>query len=383
MTLGQEYLEALSGLRPIDISTYLTNGGWQDVDVIGRSQLWVFDEDDKEFEVLLPGDTAIRDYVPRMLSLFQTLSEIEQRPQSEILRDVTATGVDSQHFTTYPEGPPGTTSVADAVDAYEGLRWLYLSGAYAVDGEPRLVLPNRKSRVVEEFPRQVRLRPPRDGSYVISAEVPLALRPPEGALFSLGLPFARRVLLRLYDTIRTAKAAAAEASETSDLSPFTDRVGEGISITLCRALALFGGADRDRPFKLQFSWASTLPTGVRTSPIRFSEPEVAMLTQAEEDLGQQRHEEEWAHVTGTIFKLERATPEAFGWAVIDGVATVLKSERRGRRRRIWVSLHGDDYSAATRAHDFGLRVSMRGLLVRTASRTQLEEVGNFRVLEHG
>ncbi|MEU4540964.1 hypothetical protein AB0G15_39640 [Streptosporangium sp. NPDC023825] len=383
MTLGQEYLDALAGLRPQEISTYLANAGWLGSDVIGRSRIWVLDDTGGEFEVLLPGDTGMRDYLPRMVSLFQVLSEVEQRPQPEILRDVTAKNIDSQHFTTYPEGPPGTTSVVDAVDAYEGLRWLYIAGAYAVDGEPRLVLPNRKSRTVEEFPRHVRLRPPRAGSYVITAEVPLSLRPEAEALFMPEEPFSRRVLLRLYDTIRAAKAAAAEASEASDLSPFADRVGEGVSVTLCRALALFGGADRERPFKIQFSWASTLPTGVRTSAIRFSEPEIAMLTQAEEDLGHDRRQEQEADVTGTIFKLERAAPEQMGWVVIEGVATTRGSERRTRRRRIWVRLGGDDYSSATRAHDYGLRVHMTGVLVRTMSRTQLEAVRGFAVLEHG
>ncbi|WP_329092264.1 hypothetical protein [Streptosporangium sp. NBC_01469] len=381
MNLGQGYLDALAGLRPEEVSVYLANSGWLDSDVIGRSRLWVLDDTDREFEVLLPGDEGMRDYLPRMVSLFQVLSEAEQRPQPEILRDVTAKDIDSQHFTTYPEGPPGTTSVADAVDAYEGLRWLYIAGAYAVDGEPRLILPNRKSRTVEEFPRHVRLRPPREGSYVITAEVPLDLRPENGALFSLDTPFSRRVLLRLYDTIRTAKTSAIEASESSDLSPFADRVGEGISVTLCRALALFGGMDRDRPFKIQFSWASTLPTGVRTSAIRFSEPEIAMLTQAGEDLGHERQEQE-AEVTGTIFKLERTTPEQLGWVVVQGMATIRGSERR-TRRRIWIRLGGEDYSSATRAHDFGLKVRMNGVLVRTASRTQLEAVRGFTVLERG
>ncbi len=375
MRAGEEYLATLGELSPRDVATYLTGYGWRAQEEIGRSTLWELNDDGRRYEVLVPRDPDVRDYVVRMLELLQILSEAENRTNTQILRDLTRTDSDCQYIQTHPGTPPGTIPVHDGAIVVQGVRDLMIAGAYAVVGEPALVLPRRKPREVEDFPRHARLGPSAEGSYIISVEVPLAA---DEALFPAGPPFGRRVLLRLYDTIRTAREAADDALASSELSPFTDRVGEGISTTLCRALAQFGGAQRDRPFEVRFSWAATLPTGIASPPIRFDERMVTVLAQAEEDLGGRRAIERDALVRGTIWRTERVRPTEPGWVVVRGVA---RASGRERRRLVWVQLDPDDFSDALRAADHGWTVQVRGVLVRTGQRTELRDLASFAIID--
>jgi hypothetical protein len=375
MTANEEYLAALAALPPRDVATYLTGSGWRPQEEIGRATLWELTDDGERYEALVPRDPAVRDYVVRMLELLQILSTVENRSNFQILRDLTRTDTDIQYVQTYPRTPPGTIPVSDAAEAVEGIRELMIAGAYGVVSAPTLVLPNRKARQVEDFPRLARIGPSMEGSYIISVEIPLDT---EDALFPAGPPFGRRVLLRLYDTIRTARDAANEAMETSELSPFTDRVGEGISTTLCRALARFGGEQQDRPFEVRFSWAATLPTGIATPPLRFDEHMVSVLAQAEEDLGGRPATEREVLVRGTVWRTERVRPTEPGWVVVRGIATI---KGRQHRRLVWIQLEPDDFSVALQAADHGSSVEIDGVLVRTGRRTELREPGRLRITE--
>lgn len=376
MTASEEYLAALARLSPRDVATYLANYGWSPQEQIGRSTLWELADDGREFEALVP-DEQLRDYPLRMIELLQLLSAVENRTKEQVLRDLARTNVDTAYVRTHPMTPPGTIPVSDGFSAIDGVRELMLAGAYAVVGEPVLMLPRRKPRLVEDFPKRARLGPSAEGSYILSVEIPVD--GDEEALFPTGAPpFGRRVLLRLYDTIRTARDAANEALEISELGPFTERVGEGVSTNLCRALARFGGADSERPFEIQFSWAAALPTGIVTPPLRFDERLVPVLAQAEEDLGGRSTVERDAVVDGTVWRTERNRPTEPGWVVVRGVVT---ASGRQRRRLVWVRLEPDRFSDALRAADHGWRVRMTGVLVRTGQRTELRELATFTLID--
>lgn len=376
MKASDEYMAALAELAPREVANYLTGSGWRPQEELGRATLWELTDDGERYEALVPRDPGVRDYVVRMLQLLQILAAVENRPNSQILRDLTRADADIQYVQTHPRTPPGTIPVSDAAAALEGVRELMIAGAYGVVSPPSLVLPRRKARQVEDFPRLARVGPSMEGSYIISVEIPLDT---EEALFPAAPPFGRRVLLRLYDTIRTAYDAANEALEISELSPFSERVGEGISTNLCRALARFGGEQQDRPFEVRFSWAATLPTGVATPPVRFTEHMVTVLAQAEEDLGERSMTERSVVVRGMVWRTERIRPTDPGWVVVRGTATT--RDRRLHRRLVWIQLDPDEFSVALQASDRGLTVEADGVLVRTGQRTELRRPGRLRIVD--
>ncbi|MGI5207885.1 hypothetical protein ACQEU6_40715 [Spirillospora sp. CA-108201] len=376
MTVEEDLRRTLAAIPPDDVRTYLSHNGWEAYDRIGSSRLWAVSEGDQDFEVVIPQDADVRDYELRMINLLQVLTGAEGRPREQILRDLTNVNVDRNRVRTQPPAPTGSISVADGAAAYEGVREMLIAGAYAVLSEPAVRLPRRKLAQVEEFPRKARLGPAEAGSYIITVEVPLA--EDDGAMFSVPQPLGRRVMLRLYSAIQAAHAASSEALESSELDPFADRVGEGISAQLCRALGRFGGTEQDQPFEMRFAWALRTPTGIATPPVRFDASMASVLAQAGEDLGVGDRIDRDAVVVGTVWRLQRVRPTDDGWIIVRGSNTA--SEDR-QRRLIKVPLPPEDFNKALQASRDGRPVRIIGTLARTGKRTEFRSVRDFSITD--
>ena len=370
MTASRAELERLT---PEDVTLSLRSAGWQPAgDLNGRATIWSLDGD--RLEVIVPVSTRLRDYVQRINEVIQTLAQAESRPEPEIIRSVTDPYIDRQYFRTFPDAPSGMIPAADAAEAFQGMRELLIAAAYAEHSPgAQFVLPSRKPKIVQEFPERAMLTTG-PGSFVIAAHIEL----PRNAdtLFSVDAPFERRAMLRLRLAMLGTQAAADEAAEMAELTPFAERARQGISNTLCRALARFGGAGRDRPFEVRFAWASAAPADLPDVPVRFEAEQVTMLGHAAEDLGR-RPKTERADMTGKIKAMERDDPNEPGWVVVQGI---IQTAEGRHRRQAWVRLRPDDYDRALRAHGQGLEVRMAGTLTRTGRRTELEPTEYFRVI---
>ncbi|MEV5748345.1 hypothetical protein AB0L00_11040 [Actinoallomurus sp. NPDC052308] len=368
MTASRAELERLT---PDDIGRYLRTSGWRPVgDLNGRATIWTLEQD--ELEVVVPVSSRFRDYPQRVNDVIRTLAEAESRPESQIIHSVTASHVDRQYIRTFPDAPSGMISAADAAEAFQGVRELLIAAAYAEETRrSELVLPRRKPRIVEEFPTRT-LVTTGPGSFVIATHIEL----PRGDTLFPESPFERRALVKLREMLLSTRSAAAEANEVADLSPFTERVDEGISTTLCRGLARLGGTDRDRPVEMWFAWAGNEEADLPGAPIRFEAEQITMLRHAAEDLGRKETTEQ-AVVHGLIQGLRREGPDQPGWAVVRGSVS---SKRGDLQRQVWVELPADDYDRALRAHGQGLHVRAAGVLRRTGRRTELTSLTLFRVL---
>lgn len=370
MTISREELERLT---PENVTRYLASKGWRQAgDLNGRATIWELGRRDSE--VVVPVSDRFRDFPQRMYEVVQTLAEVEERPEPDVFRSIASPYTDRQHFRLFPDAPPGMIPAADAAEAFRGVRELLIAAAYA-EHYPgaEFTLPNSKPKVVREFPEKALLSTT-SGSFVISAQVPLL--PREGTLFPTMEAFERRVLLRLRRALFSARAAAVEASDQAELTPFATRTDDGVSKTLCQALARFGGSGRNRPFEIGFDWAGAVPTHVSNGPVRFEGDQVSMLAHAAEDLGRQPRTEP-AQMRGRVRAMDREHPDRQGWVIVRGILTV-----RGisRNRQVWVPLGPDDYDRALRAHGQGLEVRVSGPLTRTGRRAELKPDGHFRVL---
>jgi hypothetical protein len=81
----------LLDVKPQEIKGYLESRGWIQQEQIGdKASIWTQPcEDGDEFEVLLPLRKELKDYSLSMSTLVKTLEVAEQRPQTEILNDLT------------------------------------------------------------------------------------------------------------------------------------------------------------------------------------------------------------------------------------------------------------------------------------------------------
>lgn len=370
MTISRDELMRLT---PGAVTRYLSSAGWRrSGELNGRATIWEFGR--RDFEIVVPASDRFRDFPQRMYEVVRTLAEIEERPEPEMLHRLATPQTDRQYFRLFPDAPPGLIPAADAAEAFQGVRELLIAAAYAEHyPDAGFTLPNSKPKVVREFPEKALLSTT-PGSFVISAQVPLP--PSDNTLFSTVDVFERRVLLRLRRALFSARAAAEEASDRAELTPFEERTDDGVSKTLCQALARFGGSDRNRPFEIGFDWAGPVATHTPDAPVRFEGDQVSMLAHAAEDLGRKPRTEP-AEMRGRVRAMDRNHPEEQGWVVVRGVLTVRGTSRN---RQVWVPLGPDDYDRALRAHGQGLDVRISGSLTRTGRRAELKPDGYFRVL---
>lgn len=377
---------ALVARSPLELTMYLRAQGWTRQSRSGTSAQWVKVVDGAEFEVLQPLESTLRDYPARVRDILQVLGVVEARSQLDILTDISNVSMDVHTVRTFPGGNvPGTIGLDDGVLAFDSLRNVVAAAAYSVKSDQaRAVQPARKPAEVLKFLREVRFGPSFEGSFVLSVFTPV---PPRLASGQVSLfdddppqamepaePFERQVSLKIYDAVRAAHHAANEALVgPTGLDAFTTAVSDGVSANLCEALAGLGG-ESGHPFELALRLAPSRPLRSRQlSPIRFRHDHLPVLAAAAQEL-REHIPEEGVLVVGNVVRLHREETGS-GEVTIAGVI-----DGEDRLRRFWIDLPPADYDRAVRAHQGMHSVSVRGDLVRRATRLHLKNPTAFQIL---
>jgi hypothetical protein len=294
----------LDAVSPADIARYLAGTGWSQRQRAQHMSVWTTADDG--FELLLPLNAEYRDYRARLRDAIHTIATAEERPTREVLADVAATTVDTQHFRLLPNLPSGTIALIDIVDVARGVRDLMYAAAHsaAVSG-PMLVQPRPRPPEVNAFVREVRLAAPTAGSFVLSAQVPVRGTEP--------LPFNRRVVLQLHQAIQATHSAAVEAVRRDSTAPFEEGADKGISANLCEAVALIG---RTQPFDLRFAWAQSIPLSRDVSRFSFDQRLIGVIRAAAQELPRLAAESEVV-LTARVIRLDRVD-QGYGRATLRG-----------------------------------------------------------------
>lgn len=363
--VGDDELRAASALTPETLSQYLSSTGWVPEQRLERATLWTRREADGDFQVLVPGDRALRDYASRVSDFLTTVAAVEERPIRLLLDDLETSGADTLSFRLLPSGPSGTIPLFNAVDALAGVRELVVSSAYALTSDQPMLVQGRRPESALDFARTVRLGTPRAGSWAIAAQLAVPRVDVDAAP-----PLARRVSLQMHRAVRACFAASGEALREFDLELFLRRTGEGVSANVCDALAKLG---RDGvPYDVRFNWARELPSSVPARSFRFSTRRIEALHTAAEQLKVAVPDGE-VTVEGQVSKLRRDIGEG-GQATVRGpIHTVYGSSERSVR----VMLPDALYQRLVDAHGRRQHVRVTG----TAVRGRIERVSRVEVLD--
>jgi hypothetical protein len=286
-------LAGLDGVTPADVARYLAATGWSERQRARHMSVWTTAENG--FELLLPFDAEFRDYNARLRDAVHTIALAEERAARDVLADMAATTVDTQHFRLRPDLPSGTIALVDIVDVVRGVRDLMYAAAHAttVDG-PMLIQPRPRPPQVNAFVRGVRVVAPAAGSFVLSAQVPIRGDPGS-------LPFNRRVVLRMHQAIGATHAAAVEAVRRDSVEPFVEHAEDGVSANLCEAVALIG---RTQQFDLRFAWARSMPLNRDAPQFSFDQPLIGAVRVAARELPRLAAESEVV-ITARVIRLDR------------------------------------------------------------------------------
>ncbi|MBB4897628.1 hypothetical protein [Streptomyces griseomycini] len=364
---------------PHRISLYLTTHGWISYEEPGGT-LWV--AQDEAYQVFVPRHREMRGYLSHVTTLLKTLSVAEGRSEAKISLEISVSDADVHYIHTDPDADPGTTPIEEGVKAFESLRQWVLSGAVLTAApQARVVQPARKPTKALEFMRSVRLGPTFEGSYILTAYIPVPGRTGQTEIEvddplvrQASQPFERSVSLKLREATKEALGAANEVIQSSEgVEAFTRRAECGVNANLCEALAGFTTKEGGQA-KIDATWALSRPV-TPTAPIILSRDQVSVLRDAAKEMRAAAPEDD-VTVVGAVVRLHREG--AFGPGEVS-IAGILEDRVNNRLRRIWLELAEDDYSLATRAHDSGVTVAVTGSLEKRGNRSVLRSPYNFTV----
>ncbi|WP_130348018.1 hypothetical protein [Herbihabitans rhizosphaerae] len=310
MTMGLSAGD-LAGVELAGIVAYLRATGWREADSFARTVVWARAVSEDDTEVLVPDSRQLRGYESSVAELLATLSAVERRPRTEVLRDITSTNLDVQYIRTTPDGPSGTIPLHEGYLAIHGVRDLFLFAATsAVSTDRPAVLPSTKPLEAQGFLDTVRLGQTGSGSYVLRLETPLPQANTTPPLSS------RDVLLHLHAAVSAAHNAAVDSVERQDLTHFADRIVDGVSANLCEALTKIGGL-RQSEFDMRFAWAPAAPVEEETPAVAFDQGQINALKRGARFLRElpvlQR-----ATVVGQVVDLHRAPQDRLGKVQLEG-----------------------------------------------------------------
>jgi hypothetical protein len=351
--------DLLRTVQPADAEAYLQANGWTRAEERRTGTNWVLRGDGgSDTFVFLPRSTDFADYGRRLGELLDTLSEVEQRSELDVLAELSAAGSDIVHVRVVSQiTAAGRIPLPMGARVVEGAREL-LTAAACSAVRPRPVYDfRRETQATRYVADQVLLASAPPSSYAISILSPVPSRLPLREFE----PFERQVTRTLLGAMDAVKSAVREAIATNDPSVFASRVDAGVSANLCRALSTMSPGRPDSSLEIGFLWSPMRrePDLVRRA-VAITHDEVPMLRAASQILTEIAPREGF-EVVGVVRQLDRPPDQEEGTvtlvAVIDDELSTVHTRLRGAR-----------YSTAVQAHDAGRTVRLVGALQRRRGR---------------
>lgn len=394
---GELYLRA-QRLSPATLRSYLSDSGWAERRT-GSPYLTAWERPGFRGEgvrrVFLPLSGQFGDFGTQMAILLQDLAEAEGQPVRRLLEALTPSPFLTHRFRLMADSASGTLPLDQGWRLHKAAHDVILAGAVTAaysDGSP-LVHPANKPVQARRFLQSSLLAPSETGSYVMVVRTPRELEPDtpsrrgnheQAPLFGLdphqeSTPFGAAVAQSLLGALAAAQEALRVNTESAAHSRLPKKLvagllGQGLSANLCEALADLGGTGvRSNRFDTELTIA--VPEGAgpasTTTPFSFTAGDSLQLKHLSE-LMKKQYRNEPVVLYGTIQNLDRPNPAGRG----PGVVTVygrLEHEFGHPPRRFRVHLDEDDYSRATRAHDDGNEVRVRGALAPSGTRQHIHD----------
>jgi hypothetical protein len=368
----------VNDLRPSEIETYLRSKDWTLRSEVDAGAVWI-SPSRGDADVFVPRHPEFADYARRILDLVRTLSELEERPGSAVVRDLVLVAADVIRFRLPSTAADQSIPLDDALQLFQKARdALRAAGWAASSTQPRAFYLTNPPQKVAIFLEQVRMGHTEPGSFVLPVISPLGTieAGPAEVVDRSDPPFGRSVTRRFAESLGALSRSVAAAKVDDDLSPFRKSIKDGVSADLCYAVGAIAEVGRAHApaepasVAISFSWSTARPIDDASVPrsLVLSRADAAILQDAGQYL-RSLSPRPMATITGRVVRLERRDDEAAGQVGIHG-------EIAGETRTVTVTLKPTDYARAIHAHELGVEVSCSGVLERS-THSRLEEPIEF------
>jgi hypothetical protein len=365
---------ALRKIDPNQVAVYLEKKGWRHESDIGqKASVWTIAEDSKdEAEVLLPLNTSFRDYPFRVSEILQTLEAIEQRPQSDIYKNLIESLSDIIRIRlTHDDFGDGTVPLNNGYNLFRHAREMMLSAACSTV-ESKKHYEKKKPVGANNYLKQARFGQTQKGSFILTIISPIEAK--DGCNVT-ETPFERRVVEKLFNSLKFVKTAAENIDPSKiDLQLPENYLESGISSNLCEALLGIYKSGREQGIDLSLSWSSSIPEPENILTRVVFPPEIMpavsrIAKRLKADIS------DGYEVVGEVVKLERQKQDS------TGQVTIMENTKEKGKRKIKVELPDEDYQIASQANTERLSVICRGDLVKEGQVYSIANLSSFSLSE--
>ena len=360
------------------ISSYLQHSGWQ---LVNRNdRCYVFegyeDVDDNPFEIVLPINDSAPDYPIYVEHTIRILSALTDKSPSSVAnelvlfdRDLLTIDVDSRSVDNAAmQMPPIKRLIGHSANMERSLKPYF--NQYYLEARKMLkhfeIRHTHNGNVSYQIESQV-------GEKEAYQTVLLDDVPNPGAK----LPLERRVMERIATGLITVGTAARER----DVQPLIEGYADGFNANMCSAI-LEISKHSPRPVQYSVSWSNKLPVsqGVRDAKnILIERPHIEYLKRACDKL--KKRKPEFQRIEGRVIGLSSLDdPQSDDVDNNERSIVVLRTDRRGSGRKLWINLGKDDYITAHTAHIDWKTISVDGLAIERRSGWQLADPHEFKIL---
>lgn len=353
------------------IKGYLVSGGWVEDGEIGSiATVWHRPSiENSDFEILLPEDDSIKDYLDRVIDIFHVLSEFENKREISVLEEVLRFYSDLVRVRVVHEDVAnGTIPLEDGVLLIEKVRELISSATLSTLSRKKYFSGNRPQEAVD-FIGKARLGQTEVGSYVVNVLLPI--EKPEPTLFEL-MSFTRCVMTTLVKSLDALDAVVEQLKIDESMSLLEDSIAEGVSANLCDALIGLSGDGKSRDVEISISLSRT-EAGEMDSHFKYSltNSSIQYLEKASDYL-KENYVINDVTITGMVKKLDRVPGEESG--VVSVLAFV-----GDRERSVSFDLGPKEYLDAIHAHENKQTVEYKGDVYISPRSAKLINGHDFRV----
>lgn len=360
----------LRAVCPLDVVDYLRAQRWrEDKCQQDKYAIWKREIDNEPVEILLPLNTAYRDYATRIAEALHTLEVVEQRSQHDILTDIQNIAYDVTRISA--EGKDlagGTISLQGGAQFVVSVQRLFLAAAHSAV-QPRPVYDDHVPEAAAAHVQQARIRIGH-GSFTVAVYTPVASDgQPHAQSDSQETPFSRRVTLLLIQALHNLRSAVERAASGGSIEPLREVARDGISADLCDALiGLYAGSQADR-ITFNVAWSPLRPAPADTvSAVEIPAGAVPFLRDIRDAVPREN-----VVVQGFVVDLEWLDAY-YGWVTIGGLID-------GAPRLVVCELEGENYWRAVEAYKRRRAIRCTGDLIRAGEKYVLLNPRNVTILE--
>ena len=360
------------------ITSYLEHSGWQLVNQ--NERCYVFegyeDIDKNPFEIVLPINESAPDYPVYVEHTVRILSALTEKSPDSVAeemilfdRDMLTIEIDSRSVDNAAmQMPPIKRLIGHSANMERSLK-PYFNQYYL---EAR--------RMLKHF--EIHQRNNGNVSYHVQSQVG-EIEPYQRLLFrdkedpGDKFPLQRRVMERIATGLITLEKAARKRDEQLLFDGYAD----GFNANMCNAIL---DISRHSPIPIQFSvnWARKLrvsETVKVVKNIQIERPHIDCLERTRDKLKEFRPE--FQRIEGRVIGLSSSVdPQSDDVEIYERSIVVLRTDRNGSGRKLWINLGKDDYITAHKAHIDWKTISVDGLAIKRRSGWQLADPHDFKIL---